>query len=83
MEKTAENALKNLIDAYNRYSDKAVSLLHPSQDLLRRLSPSEAERLRRLINEFNAERLQKLKDNVVIEANDFVKFYDKYPLFAD
>ena len=84
MERTAENALKNLIDAYNRYSDKASELgLHPSQELLRQLSSSEAERLRRLINEFNAERLQELKDDVVIAAKDFVKFFNQYPLFDD
>ena len=84
MEKSAENALKNLIDAYNLYSDKASELrLHPSRELLMRLNDSEKERLRRLFDEFNAERLKAFKDNVVAEANDFVKFYANYPLFAD
>lgn len=84
MEKTTENALKNLIDAYNQYSDKALEIrLRPPNELLRRLTKPEEERLRQLFDEFNAERLKDLKDKVVAEANDFVKFYEKYPLFDD
>lgn len=85
MESITENALKNLIDAYANYLDKSSkrNKFQLPQDLLGSLKPSEKERLLQLFKEFNAERLQKLKDNVVIAANDFVRFYENHPLFAD
>lgn len=81
MNAITENALKNLVDAYANYLNKSSKLkLQPPQDLLQQLKEHERERLRRLINEFNAERLQKSKENVSSWAADFCSAFNKHGL---
>ena len=81
MNSITENALRNLIEAYTNYLNKYSELkLQLPQDLFQQLKEPERERLRRLINEFNAERLQESKEEVSVWAADFCRDFNRHGL---
>lgn len=71
-----ENALLNLIDAYKRYeSIRATQSIFLPHDWLKSLRDSEQVRIKKLVREFNEERLAECKDEVLTAAANFVLFY--------